>query len=94
MREVKKGDRVIHITERSPSGYESFKIVGVSIVEEPYVEFEMPPNTEWHERFVERGERPLGYFIRLTGFQELNKPVSIDDIFRDREFMEICRQYI
>lgn len=67
MREVRRGDIVLHLTDG-----EGF--TGVSRAAQSYVEFGGVPNTEW-------GEQP-SYLVRLRNFEQLDPPLSRQTFFR------------
>lgn len=74
MREIKKGDIVLHLINNE-------NIVGVSVVERECDDtFKCLPGTEWDDGTGNR----LGYLIRLKDYQELNPPMNKEDILDNK----------
>jgi MoxR-like ATPase len=67
MRDLQPGDIVLHLTDKTA-------ITGRSVVASKYQEFDCVPHAEWH--------RPPCYLVRLTNYQELNPPLTREDIFQ------------
>jgi len=74
MREVKKGDVVLHLIDNE-------SIVGVSVVEQEYDDtFTCLPGTEWDDG---TGKRP-GYLIRLKDYVPLDQPIRKEEILNEK----------
>lgn len=70
MREIKKGDIVLHLVDNK-------NIVGISVVDQEYDDtFTCPPGTEWEGR--------PGYLIRLRDRKPLFPPIEKGEILNDK----------
>lgn len=94
MRDAKSGDVIIHLARNSRESSEPYTLQGVSVVSKEAEIFDMPPNTEWGDKWRKRNLDPKGYLIQLRDYRELEKHLHIGEFLEEPKYADALKRIV